>query len=170
MSDGSLTKEREAQVPLAVLDRFIKLSQENTASYATLVSALDQMSSKTMMMADILDQLNKQITEEQLAATITDSIAKLRCDLQKVHEGIESLGAPEYNLATAVAANLEYHKVSEVEVQGYAKSLLWLLGVVGVFQRNKMLFAFAAGALGVSILGGAGMTVWDVLKFLTERM
>lgn len=128
------------------------------------------MSLRTMAMADILDQLNRQITEEQLATTITDSIGKLRCDLKEVHTAIQGLGSPEYNLATAVAANLEFHKASETEVQAYAKSLLWLLGILGVFQRNKMLFAFAAGALGVSILGGAGMTVWDVLKFLSAKM
>lgn len=166
----SETLPKEAQVPLVVLDRFIKLSQENTASYATIVAALDQMSIRTMTMADILDQLNQQITEEQLARTITNSIGELRCDLQKVHDTIKGLGAPEYNLATVVAANLEFHKTTETEVQAYAKSLLWVLGVLGVFQRNKTLFAFVAGAAVVNILGSAGMTVWDMIKFLGERM
>lgn len=157
-------------VPISVLDRFIKLSQENSESYNSMVSAVDAISAQMMDLKLQVEQMNTQIKSESLAEVVNKSVAKIQADMGEVKELARVLAIPEYNLLTAIAEYFQYKKTSAQDLQAKAKAVVWFLSVVSFFQRNTTLFAFTCGALVVGLLGTAGMTLWDILQFIITHL
>jgi len=167
-------KEQEYSLPshvsMDVLDRVIKLSTENNASYTQMVSALDTVAANSMEMADAIEKLSKTIEDEQLAEVVNGCMIKIRDEVSAVRALVGIISVPKYNLLAAIGSVFEFEKESEQGIQNKAKAVLWLLDIIGIFQRNKILFSFLAGALLVAILGSAGMKIRDILVFIVTKI
>ena len=162
--------DNDGKIPVSVLDRVIKLSQDNNNAYSQIVAALDSMSSRSMEMADAVDRLSKNIEDEQLATILKDCMTSIKADVQVMKNTVGVLAVPSYNLVSAIAACLEFDKATEQEVRNQAKAVLWFLNILGVFQRNKSLFLFLSGALLFAILGSAGVKFRDLLAFIVGHL
>lgn len=153
------------QIPMSVLDRVIKLSQENNESYAQMVSAMDTVAVNTMEMADALEKLSRNIDDEQLGCVVKESMDSIKGDISAVRMAVSCISA-KHNIINALGKVFEFEQESEQDVLKKAKAMLWLLDIIGVFQRNKFLFSFCAGAVIVAVLGSAGVKIKDILLFL----
>ena len=160
----------DPKIPLSVLDRVIQLSQENNESYSQMVAAVDTLASNSIEMADALEKLSKTISDEQLATVMKECTNTIRSDVGAMRTMVGVLSVPKYNLLAAIANCLDFEKESEQGVLNKAKAVLWFLDIVGVFQRNKILFSFAAGAILVAVLGSAGMKIRDILVFIVSHV
>lgn len=159
----------ELKVPLSVLDRFVTLSKENSAAYGAMVTALDQMASKTMDVTDRMGTLEATVRREQLGKVVSDAVADMKNQTQAMGECVGALALPRYNVLKALAEHLQFSRASDEEVQTLVKDTLFLVSVAGFFRRRRISFAFLMGILLVSLLGTTGMTLWDAVQFVISK-
>lgn len=155
-------------VPIAVLDRFLRISKENNDAYSAMVCAVDAISAKVMEMGDQVGGLAGTIEEEQLAEVINTAVASITADVEKLQGMMGSLSEPKYNILKGVAEYLEYKKADEKEVQNVAKSIVWLMSIMTLIRQNSGKLLFLAGVTLAFLLGSSGLTAWDALKALLK--
>jgi hypothetical protein len=158
----------DPKIPLSVLDRVIKLSQENSTGYSAMVAAVDAISARSAELSDAVDRLSSDLEDETLTTTIKVATLSLRQDVELVKNALTVYTVPKYNMLTAVSNRLEYENTCEQDVKHLAKAVLWFLTLISIFQKNKTLFAFVAGAIAISLLGMTGTTVMDIFKFFIK--
>ena len=177
----------ELSVPLSVLDRFLKLSQENHDAYSAMVSAVDSMSSKMMDLTDTMEALKGTIDKEQLAKVVNDAMLAMRQDLtilKTVRDEMKVIkdrqdalpevlrqvaacnGDPQYNVLLMLSKNLEFEKTAPKDMQELAGALSTLLSIVAAIKARRGMYTFLAGVVVVLLLGTASEGAKTVIKFL----
>ena len=186
MTDNA-ERSPEMSVPLSVLDKFLKLSQENHEAYSAMVSAVDSMSSKMLDLTDQMAEVKDTIDKEQLAKVVIESMQDMRADLAILKTVRDEFGAlklkqdalpdllrevaacngkPQYNVLATLAASLEFEQWDKKEVQELAGAMETLLSIVVYLKARQKLFIFLAGILVVMLLGTAGEGAKTVIKFI----
>ena len=163
MTDNN--RASEATVPMVVLDRFLKLAQENNEAYSSMVTALDSMSSKVLELTDQMEQVKSTIDKEQLAKVVADlqkDIATLR--------GVMTTCDPQYNVLSVLSENLQHDQYDKKEVQEMANAVIGLLDIVTFFQKRRYLFIFMMGVGVVALLGTTSEGVRGVIKLIIELL
>ena len=155
-------------VPIAVLDRFLKVARENSESYGSMVSAVDAISARVMEMADAISGLTGTIEEEKLSEVLNLCTSSIREDVKKLQEMMGSLAEPRHNILKSIAEYLKYKKADEREVQEVAKSLVWFMGILTCIRNNSGKLLFLAGVACVTVLGANGLTMWDAVKMFLK--
>jgi hypothetical protein len=189
---AELNSTAELTVPMVVLDRFLKLSQENHEAYAAMVTAVDSMSSKMLELTDqMLNMQGKLIEKDELYAVIQQALKTMKDDLAVVKAVRDEVGAlkvkydsfpdllkdisvcagnPEYNVLHSLAENLKFGQKDKKDVQALALALEGLLKTVAFFQQRKLVFAFCAGTVIITMLGSAGEGAKAVIKLILSLL
>jgi len=191
MTDTAADRSSEMSVPLSVLDKFLKLSQENHEAYSAMVSAVDSMSSKMLDLTDQMEEVKGTIDKEQLAKVVTEAMQAMRNDLAILRTVRDEFGAlkskqdelpsllldvakcngnPQYNVLLTLSENLEFEQYDKKDVQALAAALETLLSIVAYLKERQKLFIFLAGIVLVMILGTAGEGAKTVIKFIMSLL
>lgn len=158
---GEDSRAADATVPMAVLDRFLRLSQENNEAYAAMVTALDSMSSKVLELTDQMEQVKTTIDREQLAKVVAD----LQDDITTLRSVVQVCD-PQYNVLSVLADNLQHEQYDKKDVQELANAVVWLLSVVSFFQKRRYLFIFLTGVALVTLVGNASEGAKGIIKLI----
>lgn len=150
-------------IPITVLDRFIKITQEQQESYNAMSNAVDSMSSTMLELANQISTITDTIVKEQLAQKCEDLKTEVH-NLKNVVTGIDS--QYQYNVVSILATSLKKEECEAKEVKQLATALGGFLSVIAFFQERKFVFIFTAGAALVALFGTASEGVKSVFKFI----
>lgn len=156
----------DSTVPLSVLDRFLKLSQENNEAYAAMVSAVDAMSSKMMELNDQVSGVKDTIDKEQLAKVVKDSMQSMQADIKTLSIAVQNFGDPQYNVLSTIGECLAHDEIEKKEIRELAAACIWVLSVIAFFQRRRLVFVFMMGVAIVTLLGNASEGAKAVIKLV----
>jgi hypothetical protein len=148
-------------IPITVLDRFIKLTQEQQEAYSAMSNAVDSMSAKMLELADQVSTITDTIVKEELAQKCEDIKVEVS-NLKTAVSGIDS----QYNVVSILATSLKNEECDAKEVKELATALGGLLSVIAFFQKRKYVFIFVTGAALVALFGTASEGVKSVIKFI----
>ena len=152
-------------IPITVLDRFIRITQEQQESYNAMSNAVDSMSAKMLELADQIGTITDTIVKEQLAQKCEDLKTEV-FNLKTAVTGIDS----QYNVVSILATSLKNEECEAKEVKELATALGGLLSVIAFFQKRKLVFIFTAGAALVALFGTASEGMKSVFKFIISLL
>lgn len=149
-------------IPITVLDRFLKLTQEQHESYSAMANAVDSMSAKMLELTDQVSTITDTIVKEQLAKKCED----LKNEVSSLKLLASGMGESQYNIVSILAQSLKNDDCDPKEVKELAVALGGLLSVIAFFQKRKFVFIFVAGAALVALFGSASEGVKSVIKLI----
>jgi hypothetical protein len=153
---------------MSVLDRFVKVSKENSDAYGAMVASVDAISTRVVELTDTISGLTDTLEDENMATTLKTCTDSIKEDVGKLQSMMGSLTEPKYNLLKGVSEYMAYKRSSDTDIQEASKSLMWFLSIGTFFRQNQGKLLFVVGILLVLILGGSGLSVWDALKFIVR--
>jgi len=161
-------KNGNGSIPVSILDRFLKLAQENNESYGSMVSAVDKLSLNVMELSERIAGMESIIETEQLAEVVENFQQAHKEELKKVSATLEQMksciGDPKFNILSSIAESLVFKRASEQDVQAISKSAVWFMDMVTFVRKRIILVAFLVGLSLAFILGSSGLTAWDAIK------
>lgn len=154
-------KNNNNRVPISVLDRFLKMSQDNNQAYLSIISVLDSLSANLEDLSDHIEKLENAIEDEELTRIVQESSRTIKDSTASIKEVMDGWAKPEYNILSAMATYMEYHRV---DVQAISESFVWIAKIADFIRRNRMKIAFLAGVFLVFVIGTSGLSLWDLIK------
>lgn len=162
MEQDRNNQDNVPSIPITVLDRFIKITQEQQESYNAMSNAVDSMSAKMLELADQVSTITDTIVKEQLA----QKCEALRVEVLSLKSLASGMGESQYNVVSMLAQSLKSDDCDPKEVKELAAALGGLLSIVAFVQKRKLVFVFVAGAVIVALFGTASEGVKSVIKFV----
>lgn len=162
MDQDKNNQDNIPSIPIAVLDRFIRITQEQQESYNAMSNAVDSMSAKMLELADQVSTITDTIIKEELAQKCED----LKVEVLSLKTLASGMGESQYNIISTLAQSLKNDECDPKEVKELAVALGGLLSLVAFFQKRKFIFIFILGAALVSLFGTASEGVKTVAKFI----
>jgi hypothetical protein len=164
-----------ASVMQSVLDKFLTFSEQNSQASSGMVNAIEAMASNVAEMTGHLNALEQQIQEEQVSATLEDSVTKIKECIGGIKKSMESCSINQLTFLVKMCDHLTYQgrdpkviadaMVKMLNEEGERQDdLKWALSIVGWVRNHILIISFLAGGLAIWLYLKAGVDTIGYIK------